>query len=123
MVTILTKILPCHGIGTIVRILLAIKKFPILKNFAGILAKNIFLNYDKNITYTNLHPDIEVKKWAIIVWFEINNSDMGINFLANVFYNLHNMEELKDSVFKIYFSSKPYGLRNISSGSKIFSHT
>ena len=81
MKTILTKILLRFQVGTIVRFILTIKKFPVFSNLAGNLSKHIFLNYNNKIKYTNLDPDIVINKWAIQAWFEIHNGDIGIDFL------------------------------------------
>lgn len=59
-----------------------------------------------------------INKWAIQAWFEIHNGIIDEKFLSNIYYTLHELDELKDSIYKIYFSSVTYDKQTYQVGKK-----
>jgi hypothetical protein len=104
MTKLLTKILLRQNVGTIVRLLITLKKYYIFYNLAKNLKKLIFLNKLNQIKFTLLEFDQFNKKGFIHVWFNINN-DIDIEFLSNIFYSIETIESIKNYTHRIYLST------------------
>lgn len=107
MTKLLTKILLRQQVGTIVRLLITLKKYYIFYNLAKNLKKLIFLNKLNQIKFTLLEFDQFNKKGFIHVWFNINN-DIDIEFLSNIFYSIETIESIKNYTHRIYLSTVSY---------------
>lgn len=101
---LLTKILLQKQVGTIVRLLITMKKYFIFYNLSKNLKKLIFLNKSNNIKFTLLEFDQFKKKGFLHVWFNID-SDVDIEFLSNIYYSLETIDYIKNSSHRIYLST------------------
>lgn len=114
MKTLLTKILLRFKVGTIISILLSMRKQQAFLSLSDSLIKSIFQIFNL-LKYIDLKPKVYTTEWAIYAWFNIDNK-ININFLSNVYFTLCHLDALEGQIYRIYLSSVTFDNRMYNIG-------